>query len=77
MSFLKGFKEGMSNFGHLITTLVNSALLFVVYVIGVGATSIIAKIFKKHFLENKDKKTTYWSKLNLKKRPIQEYYRQF
>ena len=76
--FFEGFKKGMSNFGHIITLIINTTLLTFVYLIGVGLTSIFAKIFKKHFLEIKlSKKDSYWSDLNLKKKPIEEYYRQF
>jgi len=53
-------------------------LMAIVYFIGVGFTSIIAKIFRKHFLNiHKTNKKSYWSRLNLKKKPIQDYYRQF
>lgn len=76
--FFRGFKKGMASFGYSVTLLVNTILLAFVYVIGVGLTSIAAKIFRKHFLEMKlCKDGTYWSKLNLKKKSINEYYRQF
>ncbi len=77
--FFKGFKKGMHNFGGTIATIVNSGLLLIVYFIGVGITSIIAKLSGKHFLETKisKKRDSYWSDLNLKKKPIEEYYRQF
>jgi len=76
--FLIGFKKGMSNFGYNIALIINTILLAIVYIIGVGLTFIFAKIFRKHFLETKlSKKDTYWHDLNLKKKPIEEYYRQF
>lgn len=77
--FLKGFKEGMRNFGYNITLIINSVLLSLVYIIGVGFTSIFAKLFRKQFLETKisRKRETYWSDLDLKKKSIEEYYRQF
>lgn len=76
--FLKGFKRGMENFGMGIAIIVTTVLLSLVYLIGVGSTHIVAKLFGKHFLETKlSKKGTYWSDLNLKKKPIEEYYRQF
>jgi len=77
--FFNGFMEGMKNFGQGIALIINSVLLTIVYLIGVGFTSIFAKPFRKHFLDMKlsKKKETYWSDLNLKKRPIEEYYRQF
>ena len=76
--FFNGFKKGMSNFGHNIALIINTILLTFVYLIGVGLTSIIAKIFRKHFLETKlSKKDSYWSDLKLKKKKFEEYYRQF
>ncbi len=76
--FFKGFKQGMENFGKSIALTVTTVLLSFVYLIGVGSTHIVAKLFGKHFLETKlSKKGTYWSDLNLKKKLIKEYYRQF
>lgn len=76
--FFIGFRKGMENFGHNIGLIVNTALLAFVYLMGVGLTSIFAKLFRKHFLETKLlNNDTYWSDLNLKKKPIKEYYRQF
>ena len=75
----KGFKKGMQDFGHNITIIINSILLSIVYIIGIGLTSIIAKIFKKSFLDTKisKEKKSYWSELNLKKKSLDKYYRQF
>jgi len=77
MSFLKGVRQGMRNFGHLISVLVNTALLLVVYLLGVGVTSLIARISGKQFLQMKQGKKSYWSDLDLKKRPLEAHYRQF
>jgi len=73
---IKDFKKGMTEFSHNIIIIVNTILLLAVYLIGVGLTSLTAKLSKKHFLETKKEKT-YWSNLNLKNKPIKEYYRQF
>ena len=75
--FLTGFQKGMKNFGHNISIIINTILLFFIYIIGVGITSVISKIVKKHFLDLKLKKESYWSDLNLKKKKIEDYYRQF
>lgn len=77
--FFKCFKEGLSLFGHNISLIVNSILLSLVYLIGIGFTSFFARIFGKHFLELKTSKKakTYWSNLNLKTEKIDNYYRQF
>lgn len=77
--WLVSFKRGMNFFGQIISNLINSILLLIVYVIGVGITSIVAKTFKKKFLNMRldFKAETYWEELGLSKRPIEEYYRQF
>ena len=77
--FLIGCRDGTREFGHNISLIINSALLLIVYLAGVGLTSIFAKLFGKHFLDMKlsKKRASYWSDLNLKKKPIDEYYRQF
>jgi hypothetical protein len=68
----------MRNFGYNIALIINTLLLSLVYVVGVGFTSVIAKLFRKHFLKIIiSKKNSYWYDLNLKKKPIEEYYRQF
>ncbi|MBW2990837.1 hypothetical protein KY348_03965 [Candidatus Woesearchaeota archaeon] len=78
IQFFKGFGKGLKEFGTGISTIVNSVLLLIVYIIGVGLTSVFAKLFGKHFLDLKKPKTkTYWKELNLKKEPIEKYYRQF
>ena len=76
--FFKGFKKGMDDFGHLITILINSIILSIVYLIGVGITSMFSKLFQKHFFEKEfSKKNTYWEDLNLKTKKFEEYYRRF
>ncbi|MBN1502063.1 hypothetical protein JW930_00840 [Candidatus Woesearchaeota archaeon] len=77
--FTKGFKKGSKAFGENISIIVNSLLLFIVYLIGVGIVSVIAKLSNKRFLDYQEKKSrdTYWSGLNLTQKPIEEYYRQF
>jgi hypothetical protein len=77
--FFKGFKEGMHIFGQNIAILVNTILLLIVYLIGVGMTSLVAKISGKRFLDMRTDKnsSSYWKPLNLKKKKMEEYYRQF
>ena len=75
--FFNGFQKGMECFSDNISTIINFLLLSIVYLIGVGLNSIVAKLFSKHFLNMKKKKDSYWLDLNLKKKPNDEYYRQF
>lgn len=79
-TFLKGCGEGMHLFGQNIALIINTILLTVVYVFGVGLTSLIAKVAGRHFLETKMKKgekESYWKGLNLGKKAVDEHYRQF
>ncbi|MBM3233653.1 hypothetical protein FJZ19_01010 [Candidatus Pacearchaeota archaeon] len=76
--FYAGFKNGMKNFGTTISIIVNSILLLLVYLIGVGLTFLFSKIFRKKFLETKPENVkTYWKDLNLKNQKKEECYRQF
>jgi len=77
--FFSNAKKGAKLFGEHISAIVNLILLTFAYFIGIGLTFIFAKIFNKHFLDMKiDKKVrTYWTDLNLNKKPMEEYYRQF
>ncbi len=77
--FARGLQKGLKEFGHCLSAIVNSILLALVYIFGVGLTFIFAKLAGKSFLERKinPKAKTYWSELDLKKKPIKEYYRQF
>ena len=78
MSFWKDFIEGFGFYGKLISTIVNTVLLSLTYIIAVGLTALFAKLFKQHFMELKtNKEKTYWKELNLKKKPLEKYYRQF
>jgi len=79
MEFLKDLKKGQKQFGGDISQVINFILLTIVYFVGVGLTSIFAKLFGKHFLELKIDKNmeSYWSDLNLNKKSIEDYYRQF
>ena len=83
MSFLKvfftGFKCGFSVFGHNLTVLINSFLLLAVYIFGVGLTAVVAKLMGKHFINIRKgkKQDSYWVPLNLQKKPVDDYYRQF
>lgn len=78
-TLIEGIKQGVDVFAKNITILINSLLLTIVYLIGVGLTTLCAKIVRKSFLKTKvDKKaTTYWQNLDLKTEPRENYLRQF
>jgi hypothetical protein len=76
--FFSGFLNGFKNFSHIIINIVNFILLSIVYFVGIGPTSVVAKIARKNFLDLKKKKTdSYYTKKDIKKEPIENYYRQF
>jgi len=77
--FINGFKKGMREFGNNAIMIINSCLLALVYIIGVGISSILAKIFRKKFLDikiEKDRKS-YWTDIETKNNKMEEHYRQF
>ena len=78
-NFIAQLKDGQKAFGEDIAAIINTFLLSVVYIIGVGLTSIAARIFGKKFLNLQIDKNaeTYWEDLNLDKKKMEEYYRQF
>ncbi len=77
--FLHGFRQGLKQFGYNINVIVNSVLLSIVYIFGVGVTAVFARLVGKRFLDVQlsRSRNSYWSDLDLKKRPIEDYYRQF
>lgn len=76
--FFQGFKKGFREFGLNLVLIINTLLLLIVYLSAVLVTSIIAKIAGKKFLEKKlSTQESYWSDLNLSKKPVEDYYRQF
>jgi hypothetical protein len=50
-----------------------------VYIFGVGLTAVVAKLMGKHFINIRKgkKQDSYWVPLNLQKKPVDDYYRQF
>ena len=77
--FLRGFRAGLGEFGCNINMIVNSVLLSVVYIFGAGVTAVFARLVGKRFLDVQLSRSreSYWSDLDLKKEPIENYYRQF
>ncbi len=71
------FREGFRYFGVLLSTVVSSVLLSLVYLCGVGPTWLVAKLAGKEFLETQLRSKTYWEPLGLGEEPRDHYYRQF
>ncbi len=76
MNIFKIIFNGLKWISNILTSIINFILLSVVYFIGVGITSIIAKIFGKVFIETKNKKSSYWIDLKSKTEKDDDY-RQF
>lgn len=77
--FGKYFKEGMLFFGERTSVLVNTLLLGIVYILGVGPMSILAKLTRKKFLDLTLDATraSYWEKIEKQPDTLNRYYRQF
>jgi hypothetical protein len=72
------FTSGMHEFGSLIAIIVNSLLLSIAYVVGVGPTTLISKFFGKKFLETRltSESSTYWNDIEQKPIRMDDYFRQ-
>jgi len=73
----KDILNGQKFFGELIAVIINTILLSFVYFIGVGGTSIIAKISKKKFLEKEIGLETYWTDSEPIPIKLEDCYKQF
>lgn len=76
---LKNWGKGMRTFGKDLGAVINSAILLIMYVFGIGITSVVAKVLKKKFLKLKPTKSelSYWVDLDVKKQDPDEFYKQF
>ena len=76
---LSALLEGFKGFSGIFTNIVNFLLLSIVYFVGIGPTSIVARIFGKRFLVLKKDRSrdSYWEDYNLGKKEKESYYRQF
>ena len=68
--FFNQIKLGFKEFGEVLSFLINTLLLFLVFVLGIGIIAIIAKLLKKKFLDlypDKNLKSYWVSKVNRNK----------
>ncbi len=77
--FFRGLKEGFIEFGHAVSGIVNTVVLSVVYLLGVGVTSLAAKIAGKTFMDVRLEpgSASYWREFEKKDARIEDAYRQF
>ena len=77
--FFIGFYKGMQLFGNKISIIINASLLIFVYILGIGTTSIIAKLFGKHFLKLHIEKEmlSYWEDSQMTEKKESEFLKQY
>jgi len=77
--FFAGWLAGFKKVGHSFTTITNAVFLTLAYVIGIGPTSVIARLARKRFLDTTldSVQQSYWCDHELKTEPIEKYERQF
>ncbi|HZX11909.1 MAG TPA: hypothetical protein VFE88_00425 [Candidatus Nanoarchaeia archaeon] len=66
--FFSGWKQGMHTFGETIAVIINTLLLTVIFVVGIGFVAVCAKIGRKRFLNMKNsekEKETYWEEVKI------------
>ena len=79
VEFFSDLKQGQKEFGEDIAVIINSILLTMAYIFGIGFSFLISKLVNKNFLDvriDKNKKT-YWEDLNLDRQELNSYYKQF
>jgi len=76
MKFKKILKP-LEALSKIISSLINFILLSFVYFVGIGLTSVIAKISNKKFLIlKKENKDSYWEDKEVSNK-FEDYFRQF
>ena len=76
--FLRDLKQGFASFGESIVTFINTVLLVIVYVFGVGVSALMMARKRKTLLDMKidGSVETYWKTTPLAK-DMKSHYRQF
>jgi hypothetical protein len=77
IDFWNGLKQGFRAFSANINAVVNTVLLSIAYVIGIGVTALVAKVAGKKFLTMQRAKGTYWKPVQKREQPLDEAFRQF
>lgn len=77
--FFTEFYKGMQLFGNKISMIINNSLLIFVYILGIGTTSIIAKLFGKYFLKLHIEKEihSYWNDSQMTEKKESEFLKQY
>lgn len=70
--------EYLKKFNLLISKMINTILLTIVYFVGIGITSIAGKIFRKRFLDMDLKGgESFWIEVEEKAKTREDYKRMF
>lgn len=77
MGIFKKLKQGFLFIGETVQKVINFILLFLVYFIGVGITSLIGKLSRKSFLFIFGDKNSYWDVNKIRKESMEESKRLF
>ncbi len=78
--FFKGLGSGFQEPGHLLARLINTLLLLIVFVFGVGPVAIISRLRGKRYLATKSfsqTATTYWQDCSLENKSKEDYTKLF
>jgi ABC-type uncharacterized transport system permease subunit len=59
MNIFEKLREILLNFSKFVRQSLTKVVLFFAYILGIGPTSIIAKLFRKQFLNSSSKKTSW------------------
>ena len=79
-NLMNAYNPNFIGFNNLIRNTVNFILLSVVYFVGVGPVSLIAKLTGKKFLDLKPTKLhqkSYWKENKVTKQKFEDYTRSF
>lgn len=78
MRRIKSFLDGSKSFGTIITNIINTVLLLIIYFVGIGLAALIVRITKQELMNisNKRKHSYYKNELT-EKGNLEEYYKQF
>lgn len=76
--FLDGFRHGFKSFGMIVTNIVNTVLLLLIYFVGVGFAALITRITSQKLMSVEKKKTNSYYKVNkTEKQNIEDFYKQY
>ena len=71
-------KKSFETVSKIISSVINFILLSIVYFVGVGSVSLIAKLFGNHFLELKsDNRTSTWKDRHVDNETLESSKRTF